>query len=163
MTTYKETEPVLKVLKKAPSILRKLINDIPPELHKQERIKGKWSIHAHAVHIVIAQDMIIQRMERFLNEEHPVFIPYFPDKEKPESDLMDINLDDMLKQFPVNRGKLLSLCENESEEFWSKQSSHPEYHLYTPFIMLRHIMMHDQLHMYRIEELWLTKDEYLNV
>jgi len=161
MTTFKEIEPILKVLKKTPSILRKLISEVPAEILKQERIKGKWTIHAHAVHIIVAQHMINERMERFLNEERPTFIPYFPDKDKPEKDLLDMDLEEMLKQFPVYRGKLLSLCENESEEFWSKEGNHPEYHLYTPFIMLRHIMMHDHLHMYRIEGLWLTKDEYL--
>lgn len=33
---------------------------------------------------------------------------------------------------------------------------------YTPEIMLGHLVMHDQLHMYRIEELWLTRDEFLH-
>ena len=29
-------------------------------------------------------------------------------------------------------------------------------------IVLNHILFHDYWHMYRIEELWLTKDEYLS-
>lgn len=43
----------------------------------------------------------------------------------------------------------------------SRSARHPEYTLYTPYVMLRHMMMHDYLHMYRIEELWLTRPEYL--
>jgi len=163
MTLLKDIEDLKTVLERAPSILEKLIEEIPDDLLLEERIRGKWSIHAHATHIVVAQNMINERMERFVKEERPSFIPYFPDKESPENDLLTLNLKKMLKQFYERRKKLLSICENQPEEFWRKEAVHPEYHSYTPFIMLRHIMMHDQLHMYRIEELWLTKDHYLRL
>ena len=46
-------------------------------------------------------------------------------------------------------------------EHWTRKAKHKEYIEYTPYIMLRHILMHDHFHMYRIEELWLTTDEFL--
>ncbi|MDA1119365.1 MAG: hypothetical protein O2887_02525 [Bacteroidetes bacterium] len=46
-------------------------------------------------------------------------------------------------------------------DLWSKTAVHPEFNKYSHYILLRHAMMHDHFHMYRIEELWLTKDEYL--
>jgi hypothetical protein len=163
MPAQKDIENITEILAKAPEVLQKLILEIPVKIQKVERIKGKWCIHAHAVHIIIAQSMIIERMERFIKEKNPVFQPYFPDKVSPETDLLELNLKEMLLRFAEQREKLLSLCKNQPESFWLKEASHPEYKIYTPFIMLRHIMMHDQLHMYRIEELWLTKDEYLPI
>jgi hypothetical protein len=107
--------------------------------------------------------MIIERMEHFIKERSPEFHPYFPDKTTPEENLLEMNLKEMLLRFEEERKKLLKICCNQSEGFWAKEALHPEYKIYTPFIMLRHIMLHDQLHMYRIEELWLTKDEYLSI
>ena len=44
---------------------------------------------------------------------------------------------------------------------WQKTATHPEYAQYSFYILVRHILMHDHWHMYRMEELWLTRDEYL--
>ena len=57
--------------------------------------------------------------------------------------------------------RLLDLIREAPPDLWDKNATHPEYGIYTPEIMIRHIMIHDYLHMYRIEELWLTKPEYL--
>ena len=53
------------------------------------------------------------------------------------------------------------LIRSADKSIWIKEAEHPEYHIYTPYIMLRHRLMHDHFHMYRIEELWLTNEEYL--
>jgi len=42
-----------------------------------------------------------------------------------------------------------------------KETSRPEYENYSLFILVRHILMHNHWHMYRMEELWLTRDAYL--
>ena len=152
---------VLESLEKIPTLLKNLIEEIPRELLKQERITGKWSIYEHACHIIVVQPMLIKRMEKFINETSPVFEPYFPNKmEKPEN-LMNMDLNEKLNQFPEYRKKLINLVVNFSDEDFNKKASHPEYRLYTPYILLRHILMHDMLHMYKIEELWLTNDSYL--
>ena len=46
---------------------------------------------------------------------------------------------------------------------WEKTATHPEYEQYSLIILARHILMHDHWHMYRMEELWLTRDEYLTI
>jgi len=47
------------------------------------------------------------------------------------------------------------------ETVWEKRAVHLEFEFYTAGILVRHISMHDCWHMYRIEELWITKDEFL--
>ena len=42
-----------------------------------------------------------------------------------------------------------------------KEAKHDEYKKYNIEIKLNHMLFHDYWHIYRIEELWLTKDEYL--
>ncbi|MDA0195055.1 MAG: hypothetical protein O2951_08420 [Bacteroidetes bacterium] len=56
---------------------------------------------------------------------------------------------------------MVSLVKSFENDLWSKTAVHPEFNKYSHYILLRHAMMHDHFHMYRIEELWLTKDEYL--
>jgi hypothetical protein len=43
-------------------------------------------------------------------------------------------------------------------EGWKNRARHPEYDEYTPYIMARHVLLHDNLHMYRMEELWMARD-----
>ena len=72
-----------------------------------------------------------------------------------------MELNEALAIFFEKRKELISLVSSEDESIWIKKAEHPEYQIYTPYIMLRHRLMHDHFHMYRIEELWLTNEEYL--
>ncbi len=152
---------ILDGLRETPLLLQNLIEEIPKKLLKQERITGKWSIHEHGCHIIVVQPMLIKRMEKFLNETNPVFKPYLPNKKEKPENLMNMNLNEKTNQFPDYRKKLINIALNFSEADFNKKAVHPEYRLYTPYILLRHILMHDFLHMYKIEELWLTNDSYL--
>jgi hypothetical protein len=40
-----------------------------------------------------------------------------------------------------------------------KSAGHEECSEYTLYIMLRHTLTHDHVHIYRMEELWLTQDK----
>jgi 2-polyprenyl-3-methyl-5-hydroxy-6-metoxy-1,4-benzoquinol methylase/uncharacterized damage-inducible protein DinB len=145
----------------SPRLLSALIDNIPKEMLKVRRIPGKWSIHEHACHLADVQPMLIERLRRFKQEERPVFTPYIPGKTVPDDHLLKMDLAEMLSQFASDRIELLTLAGTFREDIAEKQGVHDEYSQYTPHILLRHILMHDYLHMYRIEKLWLTKEEYL--
>jgi hypothetical protein len=73
-----------------------------------------------------------------------------------------MNLIEALKEFKTLRSESIEIVKSLDDSIWEKEAEHPEYKIYTPYIMLRHLLMHDYFHMYKIEELWLTNDEYLN-
>ncbi|MFQ5606019.1 MAG: DinB family protein [bacterium] len=152
---------ILDSLKRTPSILESLVKSIPGEMLKVRRVPGKWSIHEHACHIVDVQPMLIERCKTFLREEHPEFSPYIPGKTVLTSHLIDMNLETALEKFREDRNDLLELVQDVDECFWLKEAVHPEYTKYTPQIMFRHILMHEHFHLYRIEELWLTTEDFL--
>ncbi len=154
-------ETKLKILASAPDLLEDLLAEIPINLLKERRIKGKWSIHEHAVHLPEAQEMIIERFKRFQQEENPVFTPYLPGNTVSDDYLIDLDLQESLKKFRLGRRKMVELLKDFSAKDWSNEGKHPEYHRINPLLWLRHVMMHDHFHMYRIEELWLTTTEYL--
>jgi len=156
-----DIEAIIHGLERTPGMLATLISSIPKDILKKRRNKDKWSIHELACHIVDVQPMLIQRFKKFKNEEHPVFKPYLPGKTVSKDHLLDLDLEAMLSKFKKYREELVGLVRGFSTEEWDKSGSHDEYEEYTPHILLRHVLMHDYFHMYRIEELWLTRDEYL--
>lgn len=152
----------LAILSATPMILAEMLEEIPSSMLKQKRIPGKWCIHEHACHLKDAQGMMRNRFQIFKNTPNPVFEPFLPGSDStPDNHLINMDLDSSVKSFTEDRKELINFLETFTDEDWENEGTHPEYRRYTPAIFLRHIMMHDHLHMYRIEELWLTNDDYL--
>lgn len=149
-------------LETAPNLLKDLLSHIPGNIYKVKKKSNKWSIHVHSCHIVVVQPLMIERMRQFLKEETPVFQPYFPDEIMTEEFLLSLDIHETIALFFSYRKELLSMIDELNDQSLKRQAFHPEYELYTPLIMLRHMMMHDQLHMYQIEDIWLKKEEYLS-
>jgi hypothetical protein len=126
-----------------------------------QRGDGFWTIAEHFSHLAQVQPMLLKRIERFMTEDCPDFIPYNPGSaegpDTPERMSSEIALD----QFSSYRASQLQLLEHTDEATWKKQATHPEYDEYSLYILARHVLMHDHWHMYRMEELRLTRDAYL--
>ena len=152
---------ILDSLKKTPLILENLVKRIPNEKLKLRRIPESWSIHEHACHIVDVQPLMNERFKVFIMDSKPTFESYFPGKIDSDSHLIKMNLEKSLHEFYNYREELFGLLENVQETYWRKKGEHGEYLEYTPYILLRHLLMHEYYHMYRIELLWLTVDAYL--
>jgi uncharacterized damage-inducible protein DinB len=152
----------LETLRRAPKILVEFVKTIPHNKIDLRRGEGFWTIAEHVSHLAQVQPMLLNRFERFMNEDHPEFVPYIPGKAEEEPDnppRMDITA--ALDQFAECRGKQLLLLESADDATWGKTATHPEYETYSLYILTRHVLMHDYWHMYRMEELWLTRDTYM--
>ncbi|MCM0081963.1 DinB family protein [Geomonas sp. Red32] len=153
---------LLDALGRSPRILASFVKTIPEEKLDLRRGEGFWTIAEHVSHLAEVQPMLLGRFERFLKEEHPDFIPYLPGKDEGEPAApVRMSMDAALEQFATVRAKQLELLKSAGPKSWQKSGSHPEYDAYSLYILVRHLLMHDHWHMYRMEELWLTKDAYL--
>jgi len=148
-------------LRKTPIILENLLKDIPKEILKVQRIPGKWSIHEHVCHFSQAEAMILNRFKIFKEKEDIEFEHYLPGTTTPVDELMRLNMEEEIARFQQLRTSLIEVVSGFDTRIWKKQAKHPEYKLYTAYILLRHLQMHDHFHMYRIEQLWLTEDGFL--
>lgn len=162
----KDKKPLLEALETSPVILSELLRSIPDQLLTARRGGGFWSIEEHAIHLAQVQPMLLDRLNRFIKEKQPEFTPFIPeneisDKEVNPNSTNEIDLDTALHAFGSLRRKQLDLLNTIAPHIWEKKAIHPEYTQYSFYILVRHILMHDHWHMYRIEELWLTRDEYL--
>lgn len=153
---------LLESLRRAPSILSSFVRSIPENRLDLRRGEGFWTVAEHFSHLAQVQPMLLGRFERFMNEDHPEFVPFIPSggNQEPETPAR-MSIEDALGQFADYRARQLMLLDSAAETTWKKTASHPEYDQYSLYILARHVLMHDHWHMYRMEELWLTKDAYL--
>jgi DinB superfamily len=153
---------LLDGLKRTPRILSRFVQTIPESRLDLRRGDGFWTVAEHVSHLVQVQPMLLQRMERFMDEDHPEFVPFLPGKTEEESDTPPrMSMESAFDQFVRYRAMQLRLLERADAITWDKAGTHPEYELYSLYILTRHVLMHDHWHMYRMEELWLTRDAYL--
>jgi uncharacterized damage-inducible protein DinB len=138
-------------------VLRGLIDSMSPE-EIDRRIKSFWTVREHLEHLVICQRMLLGRMEQFLVEERPAMKPYNPGDAPAATKAIEALLGD----FEDLRKKQLTLVEGAGDDVWAKTATHPEYREYGFEILLRHTLLHDAFHMYRMEELWIMKEELIH-
>jgi hypothetical protein len=81
-----------------------------------------------------------------------------PSPEEEAGALLDVDLDDALDQYVRERAQLVTRLKGLSPEDWRRTAEHEEYSHYSVSIMFRHLLLHEMLHAYRIEELMLKKD-----
>lgn len=151
---------VLSGLRESHVIFSGLVFEMSGEQLHMRRGEDCWTIGEHAAHLAEVQPMLAERIRRILNEENPEFIPFIPaedeSKEQPVPEMMDV-----LRSFKKGRDEIIRLLSEAAPEDWDRSAVHPEYNRYGLFILARHILMHDHWHMYRMEELWLTREAYL--
>lgn len=149
----KYTQSLLNSLSDSPRLLQELIHEIPKERLTAELIPGKWTIHEHATHVSVGDKYGFQkRLEQFIAEDRPTIEPLSGDNF--DSDFfINLDLDEALDEFILLRNKTIELATQLPVEVWHKEADHPEYSKYTPYIMLRHLLMHDHTHMYKIEDM----------
>ena len=148
---------IVTALERAPLIIVPLVRAVPEHLRKRRPGPGKWSAHEHACHLAAVQPIFFERLEMFLREEHPSIRAYLPDREHAPDALLAVDLEEALGRFQRDRAELVARVRKLEPSHWQRAGEHDEYSHYSPFIMLRHVAMHDMLHAYRIEECLLNK------
>jgi uncharacterized damage-inducible protein DinB len=153
---------LLEALKGSPNLLSAFVGTIPIDRLDRRRGDGFWTIAEHVSHLAQVQPMLLERLQRFRDEEHPVFVPYIPGEGEEEPETPEVMpMADALEQFDRYRSQQIDLLAGIDTAVWDKSGEHPEYESYSMRILVRHILMHDHWHMYRMEELWLTREAYL--
>lgn len=145
---------ILDGLEALPALLRHLVETVPAERLAARRIPGKWTIHEHVCHLTSIHPVMFERLKLFQEQESPVIEPS-------EGLLPPESIGAALDRFAADRAKLVALGRQLPPPVLIRRARHPEYDVYTPFHLFRHVLMHDHVHLYRIEELAFTRDAWL--
>jgi hypothetical protein len=157
----KDIPDILNGLGRSGRILSEFVATIPAAKMNLRRGEGFWTIAEHVSHLAQVQPMLLERLQRFMDEDRPEFVPYVPGHDETETRPPHMEIVAALESFAHQRGKQITLLGKADEAAWQKTALHPEYELYSLYILVRHMLMHDHWHMYRMEELWLARDAYL--
>lgn len=146
--------PIFDALESTPILLRHLVEAAPKDRLTARRILGKWSIHEHVCHLTSIHPLMFDRLRLFQERDSPVI--------EPSEGLLPMeDLGAALDRFAADRRELVAQGRALPPEIMAREARHPEYDVYTPFHLFRHVLMHDHVHLYRIEELAFTKDAWL--
>ncbi len=143
---------LLSALEGVPNLIIPMLREMPPENVKRRPAPKKWSAHEHACHLGAVHGLFFDRLERMLREDGATVVPYNPESE-PEDMLIKMDLDATLAKFAKERKEILAKIRPLTPAQWARTARHPDYSTYTVYIMFRHLLLHDMLHGYRIEEL----------
>lgn len=159
----KDIPHIIDTLARTAPILEQLVASIPEDLLHRRRRDGFWTIAEHVNHLAEVQPMLAGRIRRFIGDASPAFVPYIPAEDEAPLGTPSKDMPTAIADFTTGRDEQITLLTGATSADWQKTATHPEYTNYTLYILARHILMHDHWHMYRMEELWLTRDEYLTL
>ena len=153
-----DTTTLIATLENAPGVIIPLVREVPPQYMKRRPSPTKWSAHEHACHLATSDGLFLARLDLMLAAPAPFIRSVLPSPEEESGALLSVDLDETLDLYAHERAGLVKRLKQLSEEDWQRTAEHEEYGHYSVFIMFRHLLTHEMLHAYRIEELLLKKD-----
>lgn len=153
-----DTDILVSALASAPGVIIPLIREVPPQILKRRPSPTKWSAYEHACHLSQSDAPFLERLAFILSKPEPHIQSIVNSPEDEAGALLDIDLDESLGRYAVERAALVKRLKELSADEWQKTAEHEAFDHYSVFIMFRHLLNHEMLHAYRIEELLLKKD-----
>jgi uncharacterized damage-inducible protein DinB len=154
-TVELETRSLISGLAAAPALVSELVQDTPESNRKRRPAPTRWSVHEHVCHLAAVHPLFFERLDLMVSVRHPRIVAYDPPQAHQDGALLELDLDAELRRFTADRARLVQRLSSLSAEDWNRTGEHPEFAPYSVAIMFRHVLMHDMLHAYRIEELAL--------
>lgn len=153
-----DTQSLIGSLEAAPGIIIGLVREVPPQYLKRRPAPEKWSAHEHACHISTGHMAFLARLELMLSDPFPQIKSMQPSAEEEAGSLLDVDLDEALGRYVEERALVVKRLKELSPEEWQRTADHEAFSHYSVHIMFRHMLVHEMLHAYRIDELVLKKD-----
>ena len=136
---------LLDGLRRSINILSAFVTALSENKLNRRRGADFWTVAEHTSHLAQVQPMLLERLQRFLGEDRPGFVPYIPGDAEEEDKPPEMEMEAALAEFSQCRQQQLALLEKADDAAWEKTAIPPEYDLYTLYILTRHIFMHRSL------------------
>lgn len=153
-----DTATLIAALETAPGVIIPLIREVPPQILKRRPSPAKWSAYEHACHLAQSDVAFRARLDLILSTPEPYIKTIENSPEDEAGAMLEIDLDESLDRYARERASLVERLKKLSSDEWQKTAVHEAFDHYSVFIMFRHVLNHEMLHAYRIEELLLKKD-----
>jgi hypothetical protein len=149
---------LISALEMAPGVIIPMIREVPHQILKRRPSPTRWSAYEHAIHLTQSDALFRERLDLILSTPQPFINSAMPSAEEEAGSMLDIDLDESLDRYVRERADLIKRVKLLTPDEWEKTAEHEAFDHYSVFIMFRHVLNHEMLHAYRIEELLLKKD-----
>ena len=153
-----DTIALISALKATPGVIIPLIREVPQQILKRRPSSLKWSAYEHAIHLSQSDKLFRDRLELILSTPEPYIETKENSPEEEAGSMFDVDLDESLDRYVTERASLVERLRELTPDEWKKKAVHEAFDHYSVFIMFRHVLNHEMLQAYRIEELLLKKD-----
>jgi len=153
-----DTTTLISALETAPGVIIPMIREVPPQILKRRPSPAKWSAYEHAIHLSQSDASFRARLDLILSTPEPFTTTIENSPEDESGAMLEIDLDESLDRYVRERAALVIRLKQLSPDEWQKTAVHEAFDHYSVFIMFRHLLNHEMLHSYRIEELLLKND-----
>ena len=153
-----DTTTLISALETAPGVIIPLIREVPLQILKRRPSPAKWSAYEHAIHLSQSDASFRARLDLILSTPEPFIKTIENSPEDEAGAMLDIALDESFDRYVRERAALVERLKKLSPDEWQKTAVHEAFDHYSVFIMFRHLLNHEMLHAYRIEDLLLKKD-----
>lgn len=153
-----EVTALITALETAPGVIIPLIREVPTRFLKRRPSAEKWSAYEHAIHLSQSDVAFRARLDLILSTPNPLIETIDNSDADEAGAMLDVDLDESLDRYVRERASLVERLRQLSPDEWQKTAVHEAFDHYSVFIMFRHVLNHEMLHAYRIEELLLKKD-----
>jgi hypothetical protein len=153
-----EATNLIIALAASPGVIVPLIREVPAAILKRRPAVGKWSAYEHAIHLSQSDAVFRARLDLILSTPDPVIKGIDNLVEDEAGAMLEVDLNESLARYLAERASLVTRLRTLSEDDWHKPAVHDYFKPYSPFIMFRHVLNHEMLHAYRIEELTFSTD-----
>lgn len=153
-----ESSALISALETAPRVIIPMIREIPPQILKRRPAPATWSAYEHACHLSQPDRLFRDRLDMILSSPEPYIKSIEPTAAEEGGSYFDVDMDASLERYVGERASLVERLKRLSADEWQKTAVHEAFDHYSVFIMFRHVLNHEMLHAYRIEELLLKKD-----
>ena len=152
------TDALISALETAPGVIIPLIREVPLQILKRRPSPAKWSAYENAIHLTQTDAPFRARLDLILSTPEPVIKSIENSPEDEAGAMLEVDLDKSLARYVRERATLVARLKQLTPDEWLKTAVHEAFDHYSVFIMFRHVLNHEMLHAYRIEELLLKKD-----
>ena len=129
-----DTRTLIATLEASPGIIIGLVREVPPQNLKCRPAPNKWSVHEHACHISIGQDIFLSRLDLMLADPHPQIKSIKASPEEETGSMLSVDLDQALGQYVRERALVVKRLKELSPEDWQRSAEHEAFSHYSVYI-----------------------------
>src|SRR3972149_8159660 len=130
-------EHLIAAVERPPVIVTPRARKADPTVLNRPPPSGKWSIHEHACHLAEVHPLFFQRLDLMLAQDNPAITSYDPGRDDPPDALLQTDLEDALRRFKEDRGRLVERLRRLRPAEWTRTARHDEDNSYSGVPMFR--------------------------